>query len=264
MTSNTSPAIEAPPNPPSGKQPLHLTDLPRELQKEIISHVPQLDLISVAVVSRHFRDLASAELYRSFHILFPDEDDPAYANPVGGLASRLDTFATSDYDYAKYVREVSLDTVSASDKAELSYKQYLANQSCGKFMNTLFLIALRRAKSLEKFKYVASDLLLLLAMLCARPLTATFWKTQMGHSRRAQQTSVQGPPPDRDTCVPASSPPSWPVPIRTSFALASLLVIPVSAPLSRESRFPRPHCANKCPSLWVFVASRERPRNFQQ
>lgn len=160
MASDADPAIEAPQNPVPKTRSLHFTDLPRELQKEIISHVPQLDLISVSLVSRHFRDLASAELYRTFHIIFPDEDDPAYASPVDGLASGLDTFATSDYDYAKYLREISLDTISAGEKAEISYKQYLANQSCGKFMNTLFLIALRRAKALERFKYVAPGVLL--------------------------------------------------------------------------------------------------------
>lgn len=133
---------------------LHITDLPRELQKEIVSHVPQQDLICLCLVSQHFRDLAAAELYRSFHIIFPDDDDPAYDTPVDGLANGLETFATSDYDYARHLREVSLDTASAGDKAEVSYKQYLASQSCGKFMNTLLLLTLRRAKALEKLRFV--------------------------------------------------------------------------------------------------------------
>lgn len=135
-------AVEASRGP---SRPLHITDLPRELQKEIVSHVPQQDLICLCLVSQHFRDLAAAELYRTFHIIFP----------VDGLANGLETFATSNYDYAKHLREVSLDTVSAGDKAEICYKQYLASQSCGKFMNTLLLLMLRGAKALEKLRCVA-------------------------------------------------------------------------------------------------------------
>lgn len=136
-------------------RPVHITDLPQELQKEILSHVPQPDLICMCLVSRHFRDLAAAELYRSFHIIFPDDDDPSFESPVDGLANGLETFATSDYNYARHLREISLDTLSAGEKAELSYKPYLASQSCGKFLNTLLLLTLRRAKALEKLRCVA-------------------------------------------------------------------------------------------------------------
>lgn len=136
------------------RRPLHFTDLPRELQKEIVSHAPQADLICLCLVSKHFRDLAAAELYKHFHIVFPDDDDP-YESPVDGLASGLNTFATSEYDYAKHVKDVSLDTLSAGEKAELSYKDYLAEESCGKFLNTLVLLMLRKAKTLEKLRYVA-------------------------------------------------------------------------------------------------------------
>lgn len=38
-------------------------------------------------------------------------------------------------------------------KAEAAYKPYLANVSCGKFMNTLLLLTLRRAKSLNTFRW---------------------------------------------------------------------------------------------------------------
>lgn len=148
-------AVEASSRP---SRPLQITDLPRELQKEIVSNVPQQDLICLCLVSQHFRDLAAAELYRCFHIIFPDDDDPAYESPVDGLANGLETFATSDYDYAKHLHELSLDTVSTGDKAEASYKQYLASQSCGKFMNTLLLLTLRRATALEKLRFVALPL----------------------------------------------------------------------------------------------------------
>lgn len=84
--------------------------------------------------------------------MFPDDDDPAYESPVDGLATGLETFATSDYDHAKHLREITLDTVSAGDKAEVAYKQFLATNSCGKFMNVLFLLVVRNAKALETFK----------------------------------------------------------------------------------------------------------------
>lgn len=162
--------------------PLHFTELPRELHKEIVSHVSvdqlpntpsvptplrkprltdlavalqcsQADLICLSLVSKHFHDLSAAELYRNFHIVFPDEDDPAFDSPVDGLAGGLETFVTSEYDYAKHLRDISLDTLSAGIKAEQAYKPYVYNVSCGKFMNTLLLMTLRKAKALEKFRY---------------------------------------------------------------------------------------------------------------
>lgn len=132
-----------------------LVDLPSEIQKEIVSHCSQSDLICLSLVSKHCRELAAAQLYRNFHIVFPDEDDPAFDSPIDGLAGGLDTFVTSDYDYANHLRDLSLDTLSAGDKAETAYKPYLYNVSCGKFMNTLLLVTLRKAKSLESFRYVA-------------------------------------------------------------------------------------------------------------
>ncbi|KAK4454389.1 putative f-box domain-protein [Podospora aff. communis PSN243] len=139
-------------SPPSKPAPTLLT-LPSEVQKEIVSHCSQCDLICLALVSKHCRELAAAQLYRNFHIVFPDEDDPAFDSPIDGLAGGLDTFVTSDYDYAKHLRDLSLDTLSGGDKAELAYKPYLYNVSCGKFMNTLLLVTLRKAKALESFRW---------------------------------------------------------------------------------------------------------------
>ncbi|KAH9905122.1 hypothetical protein F4778DRAFT_728819 [Xylariomycetidae sp. FL2044] len=130
-----------------------ILDLPEEIQKEICSHCSQCDLICLSLVSSSFRELAAAQLYRNFHIVFPDEDDPCFDSPIDGLAGGLDTFVTSDYNYAKHLRDISLDTLSAGSKAELAYKPYLANLSCGKFMNTLLLLTLRKAKALEFFKW---------------------------------------------------------------------------------------------------------------
>ncbi len=144
-------------SPPPARPRIGFFDLPREVQKEIFSHCCQGDLICSSLVSKDFRELAAAQLYRNFHIVFPDEDDPSYDSPIDGLAGGLDTFVTSDYDYAKHLRDLSLDTLSAGDKAETAYKPYLYSVSCGKFMNTLLHLTLKKAKSLEAFRCVSSN-----------------------------------------------------------------------------------------------------------
>jgi len=121
------------------------------------SQCSQGDLICLSLVSKHFRELAAAQLYRNFHIIFPDEDDPAFDVPIDGLAGGLDTFVTSDYDYGKHLKDLSLDTLSAGAKAELAYKPYLYSVSCGKFMNTLLLLTLRKATTLETFRCVPAE-----------------------------------------------------------------------------------------------------------
>ncbi|KAL2132136.1 hypothetical protein VTI74DRAFT_4171 [Chaetomium olivicolor] len=150
----TSPSQKGLASPPTtASKPPTFVDLPREVQEEIIKHCSTRDLICVALVSRHFRDLAAAELYRDFQIVFPDEDNPQFDTPVDSLAGGFDTFVTSDYDYARYLRALSFDTLYLGDKAELAYRPYLANLSCGKFMNTLLLLTLRKAKALESFRW---------------------------------------------------------------------------------------------------------------
>ncbi|KAF7535656.1 hypothetical protein G7054_g5150 [Neopestalotiopsis clavispora] len=127
--------------------------LPQEILKEICSHCSQCDLICLALVCRQFHELAASQLYRIFHIVFPDEDDPTFDSPIDGLASGLDTFVTSEYNYAKHLRDLSLDTLSAGGRAEQAYRPYLYKVSCGKFMNTLLLLTLRKATSLEAFRW---------------------------------------------------------------------------------------------------------------
>lgn len=117
-----------------------------------ICQCTQSDLICCALVSKHFHELASTQLYRSFCILFPDDDDIRFEYPIDGLAGGLDTFTTSDYNYAKHLRELSMDTVSAGPKGEHSYKPYLYSASCGKFLNTLLHLTLKKAKGLESFR----------------------------------------------------------------------------------------------------------------
>ncbi|KAI1073761.1 hypothetical protein F5B20DRAFT_565986 [Whalleya microplaca] len=127
--------------------------LPDEILHEICRHCLQSDWICLSLVCKRFRVLAATQLYRNFHIVFPDEDDPCFDSPIDGLAGGLDSFTTSDYDYAKHLRDLSLDTLSVGDKAEAAYKPYLTSLSCGKFMNTLLLLTLRKAKALDRFRW---------------------------------------------------------------------------------------------------------------
>lgn len=110
------------------------------------------DLVALSLVSKHFRDLAAAQLYRSFHIVFPGEHDFGNDSLIDGLAGGLDTFVTSEYDYAKYLREIILESLNGGEKGERACRDYFYNVSCGKFMNTLFLLMLRKAKVLETFR----------------------------------------------------------------------------------------------------------------
>lgn len=109
------------------------------------------DLITLSLVSKLFRHLAAERIYRSFHIVFPDENDVGADSPMDVLAAGLEAILVSKYDYVQHLREVILEPVAAGDKGEHAYRYYMYEQSCGKFMNTLFLLVLRRAR-LETFK----------------------------------------------------------------------------------------------------------------
>ncbi|KAK2630646.1 hypothetical protein QTJ16_001466 [Diplocarpon rosae] len=139
------------PTPP--KRSLNFLDLPSETQKGIFSYASPQDLFTLSLVSKHFRDLAAEQIYRSFYIIFPDEDDPSNDSPFDSLAGGLETFATSEYNYAQYLKELILETQSAGDKGERTYRHYHYDVSCGKFMNTLLLLTLRKAVALETFRW---------------------------------------------------------------------------------------------------------------
>ncbi|KAJ8059340.1 hypothetical protein OCU04_012297 [Sclerotinia nivalis] len=128
-----------------------ILDLPSEVQSAILKHTSTADLIALSLVSKHLRNLAAKELYRSFHIVFPDDNDALNDSPIDSLAAGLDTFVTSDYDYSQHLKEIILEPLNGSQKGELAYRPYLYDTSCGKFMNTLLLLTLRKAKALETF-----------------------------------------------------------------------------------------------------------------
>ena len=111
------------------------------------------DLVALSLVSKRFHELAAQELYKQFQIIFPDDDDVSFDGSIDALAAGLETFVTSDFKYARFLRRVSLDTVTAGSKGERAYRRYTSDESCGKFMNTLMLLVMRQAKKLETFHW---------------------------------------------------------------------------------------------------------------
>lgn len=110
------------------------------------------DVLALARVSKYFNELASAQLYRQFHIYFDDEDTPAPEPWDDALAGALDSMVTSSRQYSKYLKDLNFDSPNGGKKGEQEYKAYSYHLSCGKFMNTLLVLALRNAKSLETFR----------------------------------------------------------------------------------------------------------------
>lgn len=108
-------------------------------------------MISLLLVSKHFRELTAQRLYEKFQIIFPDDDDSSFDGSIDSLAAGLETFATSDYNYARFLKNVSMDTVTSGAKGERAYRRYTSDESCGKFMNTLMILTLRQAKKLDTF-----------------------------------------------------------------------------------------------------------------
>jgi hypothetical protein len=98
--------------------------------------------------------LAAEQIYRRFQITFTEEDGVLHDYPFDSLAAGLDTFATSEYDHAQYLKEFRVSTESGGEKAERAFRPFSFDVSCGKFMNTLLLLTLRKAKNLEVFQFV--------------------------------------------------------------------------------------------------------------
>lgn len=106
----------------------------------------------MALVSRDFNELASAQLYRQFHIYFDDEDGPEPEPYDDALAFALDSMVTSERRYARHLKDLNFDSPNGGKKGEREYRHFLYSTSCGKFMNTLLLLAIRQAEALETFQ----------------------------------------------------------------------------------------------------------------
>jgi hypothetical protein len=92
-----------------------------------------------------------AQLYRQFNHTFNDFEDRIGPFLVDRLAGVLETLVTSDYNYAQHIKEISMDTAYAGDPGERACREYSYEYSCGKFLNTLLLVALKKITALETF-----------------------------------------------------------------------------------------------------------------
>jgi hypothetical protein len=71
---------------------------------------------------------------------------------VDRLAGILETLTTSDYNYARYIKEISLDTVYSGEAGERASREFKYDYSCGKFLNTLLLATIKKISALETFR----------------------------------------------------------------------------------------------------------------
>ncbi|PGH15918.1 hypothetical protein AJ79_02085 [Helicocarpus griseus UAMH5409] len=131
-----------------------ILSLPPETLSAIFSYASSSDLVNLALVSKSFHDIAAAHLYRSLsHVFAEDDTRTAGQLAVDRLAGILETLTTSDYNYAAFLKEISLDTVHSGDAGERAASEFKYEYSCGKFLNTLFLATIKRIAALESFRW---------------------------------------------------------------------------------------------------------------
>lgn len=108
--------------------------------------------MSLCRVSNGIRDVAVTLLYQSLSHEF---SDPKEGNLVfDRLAGMLETLTMSDFNYALFIKEVNLSAthrVNGTVNHEFGY-----GHTCGKFLNTLLLAALKKTTTLESFRYDSS------------------------------------------------------------------------------------------------------------
>lgn len=115
------------------------------------------DLFSLSLVCRSFHELAASLLYRNVRHVLPDNDDASRQHDIDRLAAVLETLTTSDYGYARFIQEISIDGGSATNPNKTSLMQAVkhdANYACGKFLNALLLATLKKVVTLETFRYI--------------------------------------------------------------------------------------------------------------
>jgi len=99
--------------------------------------------------------LAAAQLYRTLNHVFSENDRGSGRPSIDHLAAALETLTSSDYNYARFIKEISIDTTSAVSGADRSRDckfEYISS----KLLNALLLAALKRTVALETFRYVRS------------------------------------------------------------------------------------------------------------
>ncbi|KAK2780033.1 hypothetical protein FQN52_002258 [Onygenales sp. PD_12] len=180
--------------------------LPPETLNAIFSYASSADLVNLALVSKAFHHLAAAQLYRSLSHVFTEDDTRTGHLAVDRLAGILDTLTTSDYNYATYIKEISLDTLHGGDAGERAAQEFKYEYSCGKFLNTLFLATIKKISALETFRWnvrVEISPAVFTALSNFPSLQHAHVRMQAGPSLHSAATSSSstGPPPPPLTTV---------------------------------------------------------------
>ncbi|MCJ1356981.1 MAG: hypothetical protein MMC33_006977 [Icmadophila ericetorum] len=137
----------------ASRQKFAFEDLPLETQKDIFSWVPQKSLLTLQLVSQHFHQLASARLYSNLKFVFSHADASSnYSKPKTRLTDVLHTFATSEHDYAQYVKTFALQLSDRDDDIPSRVpSRFHFDEDATKLLNTTLLLMLRKANTLEAF-----------------------------------------------------------------------------------------------------------------
>lgn len=75
------------------------------------------------------------------------------------FTAKLQTLAASEYDYASFVRQISLERVNLTDVTHGEYRGEFREENgdneytSGKYFSALLLIVLKRVTDLESFRY---------------------------------------------------------------------------------------------------------------
>ena len=106
------------------------------------------------LVSKHWHELASAEIYSDLNFFLTHPDAVAYYNSSAFRPTlALHLFATSSHDYAQYVRtfSISMSDQDSDDVQRRVASKYHFQEESSKLLNTLLLLMVRKTGLLESF-----------------------------------------------------------------------------------------------------------------
>ena len=125
------------------------------LRRNAYGHVQSslVDLASLAVVSKHFHSIATAQLYRKLSINFNIGPGPFCRGHEA--EAQLDAIVTSTHDNAQHLKKIFVDVVySWMAPPNVTYDVTPCAVAQGHYLSTLLLLTLRKAKALEVFQLV--------------------------------------------------------------------------------------------------------------
>ncbi|WEW54863.1 hypothetical protein PRK78_000289 [Emydomyces testavorans] len=199
-----------------------LLDLPSETISEVLTYLNPADLAKLMITSRALRDYSAAQLYRRLSHEFSDSATQVREMSVEKLAGILETLATSDFNYAAYIKEISLRVARSNDLNWMRAQEKLTHQfkydaSCGRFLNTLFLGAIKKILALETFHWDIKVQLSPSIFSALGKLSSLQDLRVRMHTGRSLHAPVHHPPlPSWPGPSPAPAPPPPPPPAASS------------------------------------------------